>query len=172
MTDHKPVEVHWPSVREGKLDGYMIVQAVTDRSGQVRETSKHNSDNAELESAGREIALGYHFHPLTVDGAPRQMLMPLVLHFTAAQSKPYPLMDDAWARANARHCSLPKTVDMPNAAGKQLTSTLRIGTDGTVHEFHGGLFPLAQATRSCHFPPQMLDGQPTPFDVQLTVTAR
>jgi hypothetical protein len=42
----KAPELHWPDVREGKTDGYMIVYARTDRTGQVRESSKHNSDNA------------------------------------------------------------------------------------------------------------------------------
>ena len=34
-----PKDVHWPPVREGRLDGYLIVHAITDRTGQVREAS-------------------------------------------------------------------------------------------------------------------------------------
>jgi hypothetical protein len=41
----------WPPIRDGKTDGYMIIHAVTDRTGQVRSASKYNSDNAELEYA-------------------------------------------------------------------------------------------------------------------------
>jgi hypothetical protein len=35
-----------------------------------------------LESFGREVALKYKFNPLVIDGTPRQMVIPLVLHFT------------------------------------------------------------------------------------------
>jgi hypothetical protein len=42
--------IQWPSVREDKTDGYMIVYARTDRTGQVRETAKHNSDQPGLEA--------------------------------------------------------------------------------------------------------------------------
>ena len=41
----KAPELQWPSVREGRTDGYMIVYARTDQTGQVRETAKYNSDN-------------------------------------------------------------------------------------------------------------------------------
>jgi hypothetical protein len=82
MLESAPKDVAWPAMREGKTEGYMIVQATTDRTGQVRETSKHNSDNPGLESFGREVALKYKFKPLVIDGAPREMVMPLVLHFT------------------------------------------------------------------------------------------
>ena len=34
--------IEWPSVREGKTEGYMIVFARTDRMGQVRETAKRS----------------------------------------------------------------------------------------------------------------------------------
>ncbi len=46
MLESAPKDVEWPEVRSGKTEGYMIIQAITDRTGQVRETSKHNSDNA------------------------------------------------------------------------------------------------------------------------------
>ena len=45
----KAPEIQWPAVREGKTEGYMIVYARTDRTGQVRETAKHNSDQPGLE---------------------------------------------------------------------------------------------------------------------------
>lgn len=77
----KVPEIQWPSVREGKTEGYMIVYARTDRTGQVREVAKHNSDNPGLEGFGMEQALRYKFKPLVVDGVAQQMEMPLVLHF-------------------------------------------------------------------------------------------
>lgn len=50
-------KIDWPSVREGKTEGYMIVYARTDRTGQVRETAKHNSDQPGLESFGMETCV-------------------------------------------------------------------------------------------------------------------
>lgn len=58
----------WPTVHEGKTEGYMIVYARTDRTGQVRETAKHNSDQPGLEQFGMEQALRYKFKPLVVNG--------------------------------------------------------------------------------------------------------
>jgi hypothetical protein len=87
LIENAPV-IQWPTVREGKADGYMIVYARivyarTDRTGQVRETAKHNSDQPGLESFGMEQALRYKFKPLVVDGVAEQMEMPLVLHFSS-----------------------------------------------------------------------------------------
>jgi len=86
-----PKDVHWPPVREGRLDGYLIVHAITDRTGQVREASPYNSDdNRELAPFVKQVALQYKFKPFLVDGAPRQMEMPLVLHFTTTSGEPIP----------------------------------------------------------------------------------
>jgi hypothetical protein len=82
----------WPPVREGKTEGYMIVDALTDVTGQVRETSKYNSDNPGLEEAGRQAAMGYKFKPLLIGGVPVQMEMPLVLHFTSKIADPLPVL--------------------------------------------------------------------------------
>ena len=73
--------IDWPTVHEGKTEGYMIVYARTEGTGQVRETAKHNSDQPGLEDFGMEQALRYKFKPLVVDGVAVQMEMPLVLHF-------------------------------------------------------------------------------------------
>jgi hypothetical protein len=80
----------WPPVREGKTEGYMIVHAMTDVTGQVRVTSKYNSDNPGLEEAGRQAALGYKFKPMLVDGVPAEIEMPLVLHFSSKVADPLP----------------------------------------------------------------------------------
>jgi hypothetical protein len=82
----------WPTVHEGKTEGYMIVYARTDRTGQVRESAKHNSDNPGLESFGMEQALRYKFKPLLVNGVAEQMEMPLVLHFTTKIADPLPFL--------------------------------------------------------------------------------
>jgi len=91
LIDHAPT-IQWPPVHEGKTDGYMIVYARTDRTGQVRETAKHNSDNAELEDFGIQQALSYKFKPLLIDGVAVQMEMPLVLHFTSHLQDPTPIL--------------------------------------------------------------------------------
>ncbi|CAN5669163.1 hypothetical protein BH10ACI4_BH10ACI4_34870 [soil metagenome] len=89
LVEKAPV-IEWPAVREGKTEGYMIVYARTDRTGQVRETAKHNSDQPGLEQFGMEQALRYKFNPLIVDGAAQQMEMPLVLHFISKIGDPLP----------------------------------------------------------------------------------
>jgi hypothetical protein len=112
-------EIDWPGVREGKTEGYMIVYARTDRTGQVRETAKHNSDQPGLESFGMEQALRYKFKPLMIDGVAVQMEMPLVLHFTSKISDPLPTL---------RGEELLKQISGCDA---KLVSTLPAGGDAT-----------------------------------------
>ena len=95
----------WPPVREGKTEGYMIVHALTDVTGQVRETSKYNSDNPGLEGAGRQAAMGYKFKPMLVDGVPVQMEMPLVLHFTSKVVDPLPVLKGAELLKQIKGCN-------------------------------------------------------------------
>lgn len=167
MVESKPADVSWPPVREGKLDGFMIVQAITDRTGQVRETSKHNSDNAELESFGRLVALKYKFQPLVVDGIPQQMAMPLVLHFVTTLGEPYPEFDDAATRKRAQNCQLPTSVSEPKYAGQSVELLLTIGENGSVAEAHevGGKFSFAlyRVVSDCHFEPLNQNGHPTRY---------
>jgi hypothetical protein len=99
-------EIQWPSVREGKTEGYMIVYARTDRTGQVRETAKHNSDQPGLESFGMEQALRYKFKPLIVDGVAEQMEMPLVLHFSSTLADPVPILTVAEMKKQMIGCEV------------------------------------------------------------------
>lgn len=103
----------WPPVREGKTEGYMIVRALTDATGQVRETSKYNSDNPGLEEAGRLAALGYKFKPMLVNGVPVQMEMPLVLHFTSKTSDPLPDLRGADLLKQIKGCDAKLVSDFP-----------------------------------------------------------
>jgi hypothetical protein len=112
---------NWPSVREGKTEGYMIVHALTDVTGQVRETSKHNSDNPGLEEAGREAAMGYKFKPMLVDGVPVQMEMPLVLHFTSKVDDPLPVLRGAELLKQIKGCDAKLVSDVQ--IGKDVTPT-------------------------------------------------
>jgi len=77
----KAPTIEWPLIREGKTEGNMIVHVLTDRTGQVREAYRHNSDTPGLEDSGKLQALHYKFKPLLVDGIPVQMETPLVIHF-------------------------------------------------------------------------------------------
>jgi hypothetical protein len=157
MLESAPKDVTWPEIRSGKTEGYMIVQATTDRTGQVRETSKHNSDNAGLESFGREVALKYKFKPLVVDGAPQQMVMPLVLHFTTKLGgDPIPDLDDAMTRNMITGCSLPHKIDDPASAGQQIVITFFVWDDGRLGTVGSSdrkipVLTLYEQFRGCHF---------------------
>ena len=178
MVESAPKDVAWPEVRSGKAEGYMIVQAVTDRNGQVRETSKHNSDNGGLESFGREVALRYKFKPLVVDGVPQQMVMPLVLHFTTKiGGDPIPDLDDATTRKMITGCSLPHEIKDPASAGQQIIITFFVWEDGKLGTLGSSdrkipVPTLFEQFRECHFQPYLQNGKPTVYNAHMTVTAR
>jgi hypothetical protein len=110
-------KIDWPPVREGKIDGYMIVYARTDRTGQVRETAKHNSDQPGLESFGMEQALRYKFKPLVVDGVAVQMEMPLVLHFTSKIADPLPVIKGEELLKQISGCDAKLVSTVPSGSG-------------------------------------------------------
>jgi len=173
----KAPEIKWPGVREGKTEGYMIVYARTDRTGQVRETAKHNSDNPGLESFGMEQALNYKFKPLIVDGVSVQMEMPLVLHFKTTLSDPIPELDDATTRKLITGCSLPHEVKDPASAGQKIVITFQVQDDGRLMTLGSSdrkipVMSLFQQFRGCHFAPYEQNGKPTAYHANLTVTAR
>jgi hypothetical protein len=114
-------DIHWPSVREGKTDGYMIVYARTDRTGQVRETSKHNSDQPGLEDFAMTAALKYKFKPLVVNGIAEQMEMPLVLHFTSRLEDPLPILNVEAMKKQMHGCVTEKV-----ALGTAIVTTERV----------------------------------------------
>ena len=177
LIESAPKDIHWPTVHEGPLDGYMIVQAMTDRTGQVRETSKHNSGNAELEAFGREVALRYKFHPLIVDGVPQQMITPLVLHFTTTIDNPIPELDDAQTRKLISGCDLPHKIDDPASAGQSIEIIFQVQEDGHLDTVGSSdrkisVLSLFKQFRSCHFAAYQQNGKPTPYHAHLAVTAK
>lgn len=178
MVESKPQDVHWPGPHEPPLSGYMIVQALTDRSGQVRETSKHNSDNAEMESFGRLVALQYKFHPLIVDGAAQQMEMPLVLHFDAPALTPYHTLTDAETRQLVRGCKLPSDISAPALSGQTVAIHLVVVEDGGISEVGSDRkippFVLYGALNlhQCHFDPYIENGRPSRFRADFNVVAK
>jgi hypothetical protein len=163
MLERVPV-IEWPSVREGKTEGYMIVYARTDRTGQVRETSKHNSDQPGLEDFGMKEALKYKFKPLVVSGVPMQMEMPLVLHFMSRLDDPLPILSVEQMKKQMSGCMTEEvgagtpivTVRASvNEQGK-LTgeSNYREGTAAASMTVLKTLF-------GCQFAPYIVNGRPT-----------
>ena len=167
LIDHPPV-FDWPPVGGGKPEGYMIVYARTDRTGQVRETAKHNSDNSGVEQFGMEHALTLKFNPLIVDGVPQQMEMPLVLHFKSQLvADPTPTLNDEQTRSHISGCSLPKAKPgkppfrvrvSVNEEGKLAGETyLDANTPNAPHQSSVPGLSL----RACKFSPLVVDGKPT-----------
>jgi hypothetical protein len=177
MLESAPKNVTWPSVREGKLDGYMIIHAITDRTGQVRETWRHSSDNLAVDAFGREVALKYKFRPLIVDGVAQQMEMPLVLHFVTKIDNPIPELDDKATRKMITGCSLPHQIADPASAGQQIAIQFQIQDDGRLMTLGSSdrkipVLTLYQQFRSCHFAQYKQNGSFTAYHANLTVTAR
>jgi hypothetical protein len=174
LVEKAPV-IEWPSVREGKTEGYMIVYARTDRTGQVRETAKHNSDQPGLESFGMEAALKYKFKPLVVDGVPRQMEMPLVLHFTSRLEDPLPILTVDQMKNQMMGCAV---VALPPSTPKGTVVTIRVSVDESgkvtgMGPVKGGTgvdwFAAMSSLRSCKFHPYVVNGKATYYkgDVEL-----
>ena len=172
LIDHPPT-FNWPTVREGKTDGYMIVYARTDRTGQVRETAKHNSDQPGLEQFGMEQALTLKFQPLLIDGVPQQMEMPLVLHFTTKLADPIPLLPDAETRNHISGCTLPhpkpgqqpfRVIVSVNEAGKLTGESYPdANTPGAPH---AGSVPSV-SLYTCRFSPYFVNGKPSYYHGEL-----
>jgi hypothetical protein len=176
MVEKVPM-IEWPTVREGKTEGYMIVYARTDRTGQVRETAKHNSDQPGLESFGMEQALRYKFKPLIVDGAPVQMEMPLVLHFVSKIGEPIPELNDSQTRKIITGCSLPHEINDPPSSGRQIVIQFQVQDDGGLMTLGASDRKIAvpvlyQQFRGCHFGIYKQNGFATAYHANLTVTAR
>jgi hypothetical protein len=168
-------EIHWPTVREGKTEGYMIVYARTDRTGQVRETAKHNSDQPGLESFGMEQALRYKFKPLIVNGVAQQMEMPLVLHFSSSLADPLPVLSVADMKKQMIGCEIGT---LPPGTAKGTAVYIRVSVDetgkvtgmGPVGKGNGNDWLAAMSKmRSCRFAPYVVNGKATYYkgDVEL-----
>jgi hypothetical protein len=173
LIDHPPT-LDWPAVREGKTEGYMIVYARTDRTGQVRESSKFNSDNPGLEQFGMEQALTLKFHPLVVDGVAQQMEMPLVLHFTSKMGTPLPELDDQQMRAQISGCNIPHP--KPGKTPSRLRVSVNEQGKFTGIQFLDANKPgsgrgaeVYMSMRSCTFAPYLVNGVPTYYHGNLLI---
>jgi hypothetical protein len=179
QTDTSP----WPPIRGGKTEGYMIVRAITDRTGQVRFAHKYNSDNAELEYAGVARAMHYKFKPLLIDGVPQQMEMPLVLHFSSRIDEPWPMLtgkDIDKVTSGCGTASLPTGL-WPSGkvfhiqygvdqAGKVTTTSFPEANDnpGVPHALMNAAW---RSVQSCRFSPYQQNGKATEYIVLFTFTA-
>jgi hypothetical protein len=173
-------KIEWPTVHEGKTEGYMIVYARTDRNGQVRESAKHNSDNPGLESFGMEQAMRFKFNPLLVDGAPVQMEMPLVLHFTTKVADPLPFLTGEALLKQISGCDS-KLVPNAPAGAKATPTSISVNEEGKLtgegygpQVDPGSPAVLVKVSRGlifdCHFAPFLRDGVPWYYHGALLVT--
>jgi len=162
--------IDWPTVREGKTEGYMIVYARTDRTGQVRETAKHNSDQPGLEDFGMEQALRYKFKPLVVDGVAVQMEMPLVLHFTSKIADPLPMLTGQELLKQIRGCDATLVSGIPSS-GRITPTSISVNEEGklTGEGYGPNVDPGSPAVLvkvklalglDCHFAPFLRNGTP------------
>jgi hypothetical protein len=178
LLESAPEDVHWPPVREGRLEGYLIVHAITDRTGQVREASPyHFDDNRELAPFVRQVALQYKFKPFLVDGVPRQMEMPLLIHFTTTSGEPIPELDDAQTRKLITGCDLPHKISDPASAGQQIEIIFYVsegGHMGTVGSSDRKIpvLSLFRQFQSCKFGIYSQNGKPTQYHAHLSVKAQ
>jgi hypothetical protein len=178
MVEVKP-DIQWPTVREGKTGGYMIVYARTDRTGQVRETSKHNSDQPGLEDFGIEAAKRYKFKPLVVDGVPMQMEMPLVLHFTSKIEDPIPNIygEELLKQIGGCHAELVRSVPSSDDVRPTSISVNEVGkltgegpfSKETVRLPAVLVTPRRAMGLDCHFAPLRRNGVVTYYHGELLV---
>ena len=167
--------IEWPSVREGKTEGYMIVYARTDRTGQVREISKHNSDQPGLEQFGMEQALRYKFKPLMVDGVAQQMEMPLVLHFVSRLDDPLPMLTLTQMKKQIYSC---QEVSRPAGSRTVIVKASvneegKLTGEGSVPNMAGTSPKTAiESLRGCRFSPYLVKGKATYYHGYVEVWAR
>jgi hypothetical protein len=171
--------IDWAPVHEGKTEGNMIVDVITDRTGQVREAYKHNSDNPGTEDFGVQQALRYKFKPLLADGVPVQMETPLVLHFKTQIGDPIPVITGKDIDSVTSGCHynpvLPKGLLPSGTTFKIRVSVNEQGKDT------GELFPngvpwnvVQQAwheLQSCKFKTYLVNGQPWYHHIDFAFTA-
>jgi len=173
-----PKDVHWPPVREGKLDGYLIAHVITDRTGQVREVSPfHSDDNRELAAFVSQVALQYKFKPFLVDGVPRQLEMPLLIHFVTTAGEPIPELNDAQTRKLITGCDLPHKISDPASAGQQIEIIFWVSDGGHLGTLGSSdrkipVLSLFQEFHSCRFGIYSQNGKPTQYHAHLSVKAQ
>jgi hypothetical protein len=179
LVENAPM-IDWPTVHEGKTEGYMIVYARTDRTGQVRETAKHNSDQPGLEDFGIEQALRYKFKPLVVNGVAVQMEMPLVLHFTSKIADPLPMLTGQELLKQISGCDAKLVSDIPSS-GRATPTSISVNEEGKLTgEGYGPNVDVGSPAVlvkvkialgiDCHFAPFLRNGTPWYYHGALLVS--
>jgi hypothetical protein len=173
-------KIDWPTVHEGKTDGHMIVYVRTDRTGQVRETAKHNSDQPGLEEFGMQQALRYKFKPLLVDGVAVQMEMPFVLHFSSKIADPLPMLRGQELLKQISGCDAKLVSDIPSTGqvkptGISVNEVGKFTGENWGPDVDAGSPAVLVKVRfalglDCHFAPLMRNGAPTYYHGALLVT--
>jgi hypothetical protein len=175
----KTPTIDWPSIPEGKTDGYMIIRVITDRTGQVREAYKFSSDTSIVDNIGRTEALKYKFKPLIVDGVAQQMETPLVIHFTTRIENPYPIVSGVDIEKYVTGCGynpvLPAGL-LPS--GTTFTFRITVNEAGkiTLEESLPGI-PWGTLEKSgfnankCKFEPYLVNGTPSYHKIDFVFTA-
>lgn len=178
LLEKAPV-IEWPPIHEGKTEGNMIAHVITDRTGQVREAYKHNSDTPGVEAFGVQQALKYKFKPLLINGVPVQMETPLVLHFSTKIGGPLPVLtgDDIAKYSSGCHYKpiLPKGL-LPSGTTFKIRVSVNEKGKNT-----GEIFPqnipwevvqkAGLDTMHCTFKPYLIDGQPWYHHIDFVFTA-
>jgi len=175
----KAPQLEWPSVREGRTDGYMIVFARTDTTGQVREAAEYSSHNPAVEKFGMEHALEYKFKPLIVDGKAVQFETPLVLHFTSRIENAIPILTVEQMKAEMADCDLSGIPNGPLPTGDVLQLQLSIDEHGkyagmTVRSRGNGApwDAVAKAITNCAYKLYYQNGQPTYYKGEVELHAK
>jgi len=171
--------IEWPAIREGKTEGNMIVHVITDRTGQVREAYRHNSDTPGLEDFGRQQALKYKFKPLMIDGIARQMETPLVLHFKTKIGDPLPVLTGEDIAKYTSECGykpiLPKGLLPSGTTFKIRISVTENGEDAGVSFPPGIPWEVVKKAglneRACKFKPYLVNGQKWYHHIDFVFTA-
>jgi hypothetical protein len=172
--------IQWPAVREGKTEGYMIVYARTDRTGQVRETVTYSSDQPALGSFGMQEGLNYKFKPLVVDGVSKQMEMPLVIHFSTRISDPIPLLSVAEMSRQTISCRpssfqpglLPKgTVLTARVSVNDKGETVGVALVGRCPVGCGLILGPVYSLKKCQFAPYIVNGRATGYNGDVNLVA-
>jgi hypothetical protein len=159
--------IDWAPVHEGKTEGNMIVHIITDRTGQVREAHKHNSDNPGAEDFGVQQAFRYKFKPLLVEGVPVQMETPLVLHFKTQIADPVPVITGKDIDSVVSRChynpALPKGL-LPSGTTFKIRVSVNEQGKNTGEIFPSGIpwnivQKAGQQLQSCKFKIYLVNGQ-------------
>ena len=80
-----PVQVTWPTVQNGPVEGVLTTSVCVDRKGNVREVGTIVSDNPGLNDAARKAIFSMHFTPYLMNGEPLQVVSRITMAFKTSR---------------------------------------------------------------------------------------